>query len=385
MPTRFDNIKRFTTAFFFLFIVFGTADFVFAKALSINNTSPLTNATQFTSYSYTFTCTGIGGATPPYTWSIASGTLPAGLTLANLNNAPSYDAVLSGTPTVSGTFTFSVFVQDSSSPKTKSNTVSFTLTILPNCTFSGASTGSISFVNFDPSISPGPITNTVTSQVNFLCGTGLAYTIAVTSPTGQLQMTGANLIPFTLGLAAAGTSASDTTLIPLLTTASQISNYNNFVAGSSSIGTITVQISWSGAATGSMTATINVASAIVMDTCNNLVNGSITFNIDPSSSGPLTPNTTANGTPPTVMCTNQAVHGISCTSSHGNQLTIGNDGATDPIAYTITGCPASVAGSGFLTTTPINFGLSLIATGAGGYQNAMAGAHTDTITVLVTY
>jgi hypothetical protein len=201
-------------------------------------------------------------------------------------------------------------------------------------------------------------------------------------------MTGANTIPFTLGLAPSGTSASDAALIPLLgpdipsIPASTITNYENFVVGSSSIGPITVNISWGGTAPGSMNALVNVTTTNVIDACSAPVNGAITFNIDPSSAGPITPNTTSNGSPPTVMCTKQAVNGVSCISGHGNQLTIGNDGSTDPIAYTITGCPASITGSGFLTATPINFGLSIL---QAAYQNAKAGAHTDTITVQVTY
>src|SRR5437867_767027 len=44
---------------------------------------------------------------PPYTWSVASGTLPPGMTLRS-------DGTVSGTPTQAGQFTFSVRVQDSS-------------------------------------------------------------------------------------------------------------------------------------------------------------------------------------------------------------------------------------------------------------------------------
>jgi hypothetical protein len=130
---------------------------------------------------------------------------------------------------------------------------------------------------------------------------------------------------------------------------------------------------------------ISSVSANVMDTCTTPANGSITFTIDPSSAGPLTPTTISNGTSPTVKCTAGQSHGVSCISSHAYNLTIGNDGSTDPIAYTVTGCPASVTGQGFLTPVPINFGLSLSATGSNGYQNAMAGAHSDTITVQVSY
>jgi hypothetical protein len=48
------------------------------------------------------------GGAPPYSWSISSGALPPGLTLA-----PSPPANISGTPTTRGTFTFTVEVTDS--------------------------------------------------------------------------------------------------------------------------------------------------------------------------------------------------------------------------------------------------------------------------------
>jgi hypothetical protein len=49
------------------------------------------------------------GGTPPYSWSLAAGTLPAGLTLSNTG-------VISGTPTTAGTFKITVKVTDSSNP-----------------------------------------------------------------------------------------------------------------------------------------------------------------------------------------------------------------------------------------------------------------------------
>lgn len=389
MPTRFVKI-RYVVAIFFLLTVISARDVHALGLTPANGTAMAPQATQFLVYTNTNTLTATGGMTPPLFWSSPTG-LPAGLTLT----AAGTTAHITGTPTVSGTnLPFSVRVTDSrGTPRTV--TRNYTITIRPYCRFSGTNTGTIAFGSagsIDPSTSPGPITNTITGPLNFQCGAGLAYTVAVTNPAGQLQMTGANTIPFTLGLAPSATSASDAALISLLgpnaapsIPASTIFNYQNFVAGSSSIGPITVRISWGGAAPGSMNATVNVTATTVTDICSAPVNGSITFNIDPSSAGPLTPNTTSNGASPTVMCTNGQSHGVSCTSSHGYQLTIGNDGMTDPIAYTITGCPASVAGSGFLTTRPINFGLSLSATGPNGYQNAAAGAHSDTITVQVSY
>jgi spore coat protein U-like protein len=125
------------------------------------------------------------------------------------------------------------------------------------------------------------------------------------------------------------------------------------------------------------------ATGTVSDTCSSAVGGNITFNIDPSLAGPITPATTdAGNAAPTVKCTKSQSHAVTCTSAHAYNLTIGNDGSTDPIAYTITGCPANITGQGFGTATAINFGLSLSAV---DYQNALTGAHADTITVTVTY
>jgi Putative Ig domain len=78
---------------------------VVVPALSIT-TSSLPSGTQGTSYSNAITATG---GTTPYTWSIKSGSLPAGLSLA-----PS-TGLISGTPTASGNFSITVSVKDSSS------------------------------------------------------------------------------------------------------------------------------------------------------------------------------------------------------------------------------------------------------------------------------
>jgi hypothetical protein len=78
----------------------------------------LANGTENSAYSATLTATG---GTVPYTWSIAAGTLPAGLALAPGTG------VISGTPTGAGTSNFTVQVTDANS---QTATASLSLTVI---------------------------------------------------------------------------------------------------------------------------------------------------------------------------------------------------------------------------------------------------------------
>jgi Putative Ig domain len=95
--------------------------------LTITTSSPLPNATLGSAYSATITATG---GCMPYTWSVAAGSsLPAGLALTS--GSPS--ATISGTPTVTGTYKFTLQVSDSESPQvTVSATFLLTSTESPN-------------------------------------------------------------------------------------------------------------------------------------------------------------------------------------------------------------------------------------------------------------
>jgi hypothetical protein len=94
-----------------------------ASAPSITTPSPLPNATLSSAYTTTVTATG---GTTPYTWSLATGSiLPAGLTLTS--GSPS--ATISGTPTATGTFQFTLKVTDSSTPTPMTASASFLLTV----------------------------------------------------------------------------------------------------------------------------------------------------------------------------------------------------------------------------------------------------------------
>ncbi|MDI3257129.1 MAG: S-layer homology domain-containing protein [Kyrpidia sp.] len=76
-----------------------------AGSLSITTTS-LPDATAGSDYTATLQASG---GTPPYTWSLADGSLPAGLTLTS-------DGTITGTPTTADTVTFTVQAADSSNP-----------------------------------------------------------------------------------------------------------------------------------------------------------------------------------------------------------------------------------------------------------------------------
>ena len=82
-------------------------------------TTTLPTGTTETLYSANLSASG---GVPPYSWQIASGSLPAGLTL-------SPGGTISGTPTSAGTSTFTVQVTDSTTPTAQTATASFSITV----------------------------------------------------------------------------------------------------------------------------------------------------------------------------------------------------------------------------------------------------------------
>ena len=118
------------------------------------STASLADGTVGSAYSQSLSATG---GLPPYTWSISTGTPPAGLTL-------SAAGLISGTPTASGSASFTVSATDSASPAATATkaltinvsaaavaTVSFATQIQPiltaNCTVCHSPGGIGSFMN----------------------------------------------------------------------------------------------------------------------------------------------------------------------------------------------------------------------------------------------
>jgi len=186
------------------------------------------------------------GGTAPYSWSVSAGSLPAGLTLSNAGQ-------VSGTPTASGTSSFTVKVKDSSSP---AQTATANLAIL------------VTTVAVAPTIVTQPVNQTVTA--------GQTATFAVvaggTAPLSyQWQKNRANI--------AGATAASYTT--PVTTTSQSGTTFD--VVVSDTAGTVT-----SGTATLTVT-TAAVAPTIVTQPVNQTVTAgqTATFAVVAGGTAPL--------------------------------------------------------------------------------------------------
>jgi hypothetical protein len=150
---------------------------------------------------YTFAMAATGGVTP-YTWSVASGNLPAGLALN-----PSTGAI-SGTPTAAGNFSATIQVSDSSAPQqTATATVAITssqgtLTVsnssLADATVGTPYSGSVSATGgtapLTYTISSGSLPNglTLSSSTGAISGTPTtaatsSFTVQVTDSSSPVQ------------------------------------------------------------------------------------------------------------------------------------------------------------------------------------------------------
>ncbi len=125
----------------------------------------------------------VSGGTPPYQWTIASGALPPGLTLAPTTG------IISGTPTAAGTSPATIAVADASSPAlTAERTVSIV-------------------------VSPAPLVITTSTLANAVVGSPYSASLIATGGTPPYRWSLAGgAIPAGLALSAAGLLSGTPTL-----------------------------------------------------------------------------------------------------------------------------------------------------------------------------
>jgi hypothetical protein len=279
------------------------------KAISITVNAALTISTTtlsggYISVAYSQTLAAAGGKTP-YTWSVTTGTLPAGLAL-------SAAGVISGTPTTAGSSTFTVQVADANSVKT---TKSMTIVINPALTITTASL-------------PDGYLGTSYSQTLAATGGKTAYAWTLSSgtlPTG-LTLGTTGVISGTPTAAGSGSitaqvkDANGTTAtqslsitiyaVPSVTTASLPAG----TVGSAYSQTLTASggktpYTWN-VSSGTMPAGLTLGSAgVISGTPTTAVsNSSITFNVSDANSKAASKalTMTINATPPTITTTSLA-------------------------------------------------------------------------------
>src|SRR4029453_10732095 len=164
----------------------------FAALLFIQVPGGTTLPVALVGVSYSTTLQALGGKAP-LTWSLAAGsTLPAGLTLSS-------GGVISGTPSASGSFTFTVKVTDSTSGMPQTATQTFQLAVKGRKTDTSIAFGANPIVI-------GQSTS-VTVTVTDTQGSGTA-----SSPTGTVALTGSGLSASSCVLAPTTPSASACTV-----------------------------------------------------------------------------------------------------------------------------------------------------------------------------
>jgi|GEM_PF-1485830 len=151
---------------------------------------------------YSVALAGAGGITP-YIWSIAQGTLPAGLAL----NAST--GVISGTPSAAGSTSFTVMLTDSGSPALTA-TAQYTIAIAYPALVIGTAT-----------LPPGALGVAYNTMLAASGGSGTGYTWAVTSGTA-LSAVGLSLSPG--GLITGSPNATETGIAFVVTVTDSAGN-----------------------------------------------------------------------------------------------------------------------------------------------------------------
>ncbi|MGK5049962.1 putative Ig domain-containing protein [Janthinobacterium sp. RB2P8] len=325
--------------------------------------TPATLANPTAEAAYSAALTAAGG-TAPYTFSVSSGSLPAGL---SLNTAT---GVLSGTTNVAGSFTFSLSASDSSTgtgapfSATNSYTVSVaspTITVTPSTlpaasvatAYSQQLTANGGVAPYAYTVSSGSLPAGLTlSSSGLLSGTptaGGSFTLTVQAADAHL-FTGTQ--SYTVVVSSATVSLTPATLAN--PTAEAVYTATLTAAGGTAPYTFSVS-------SGSLPAglSLNAATGVLSGTTN--VAGSFTFSLraSDSSTGTGAPFSATNSytvsvASPTITVTPSTLPAASVATAYSQQLTA--SGGVAPYAYTVSSgsLPAglTLSSSGLLSGTP---------------------------------
>ncbi len=273
------------------------------QPLMITSSSPLTSGTVNDPYSYVLQATGGSGT---YTWSIASGSLPTGLTLNGMT------AMIGGTPTASGAFGFVAQVSDTTGHTATANlTLSIEGALLITCN------------------------SCVASGVLPYGSVGAPYTAALSASGGTAPYTWC--VPETNGTCDNGSGGG----LPAGLTLTTDGNGNGIIAGTPTSQpaaplNVTVQVTDSETikATGSATFTLTIFSILTKTVPNGIINQ---------------PYKAANGQPVSVIAA-----GGTGTASHPYTWSVSSGSLPPGLSL----CTSSVTPVCVISGTPTQLGVS---------------------------
>ena len=337
-------------------------------------TTSLPAGTTGTAYSQAVTASGGSG---PYVFGVTSGSLPAGLTMAS-------DGTISGTPTGTGTSSFSVTVTDSAG---RTDTQALSIVVNP------VGTSSITYSANGGSGSVSATSATHGTNVNLASGSGLTApsagqtflgwdtNLSASTPTytaNQLiAMPAGGLALYAIWSAAPSGPTISTTSLPDATTGTA---YSQTVAASGGTGPLTFSLD-----SGSLPAGLSLASN-GMITGTPTVTGSSTFTVKVTDANSLTDTQvlTVNVTAPGAVAipTPSVADGVMGTPY---SQTVAASGGTGPYSFSLASgaLPAglSLASDGTIAGTPTTLGSSTFTVQVTDSLSATA---TRTFTVNIT-